>query len=474
MSIVGDVFRAAGRFFWVTFYVMMFFFFIIFSKFRINSYVKYAIVFVVIAIQLYDIQFFFRKVDQPQGEYLPQTVSGNYMNSDKWNTIFSQFKNVVTFPLYKIPLVNHMDYQELAYYALKNNNNISAFYVARTNDAKMNEAQNQYIDELSNGIISNEDVFITNQENLKYFGFLYAKNLINVFNVDNYYVIFSKGKKLKKSITMSPQEQEAVQVAQEKYLTINKFTALANQNLTPGKVKFNLENIVIGNTFLKADGWAFNEDTKNNKGDSVVFILKNDNKTYISKPKMFKRPDLTTAFKATYLEDSGFNDFAFFSELEKGTYKLYIGIKTVSGKIIYTQTEQVINAGIQSAFALEKINEIPSLDATIKFGVDALETKGNRQHISGWALYENLPTENSTIRVLLIGVKGFYVINTKLVPRPDVTAALNKSNKMYDYCGFDTQFSTANLPKGLYKVAVEVKNGTKSNYALTDKYFEVE
>jgi hypothetical protein len=90
---------------------------------------------------------------------------------------------------------------------------------------------------------------------------------------------------------------------------------------------------------ISVTGWAFVDSTKNNKGDSIFFVLNNNTNTYIAPARITSRPDVTSHFNKPYLDDAGFAALIFKDDVEKGTYELGIAIKT---SIIAGRTKQQI------------------------------------------------------------------------------------------------------------------------------------
>ena len=191
MVVIGDIFRASGRFFWSVYYLILFYFIIIFNKIPFSKYVKIGLVGLLVVIQLFDTSPVFTKKTGQLGDYKPP------MNIKYWNSVFSNFKSIITVMPFNNDLVSFQDYQEIAYFAYKSGGSVTNGNLARY-DGK--EAQ-LYINKITNEIIKGEfpleNLYVSNKENLKYFSIAYKKGLINITNSDGYYFVYSSKKAMK-------------------------------------------------------------------------------------------------------------------------------------------------------------------------------------------------------------------------------------------------------------------------------------
>lgn len=469
MNKVGDIFRASGRFFWSVYYLMIFYFIVVFSKIPVSKNIKIILVSFLLLIQLADISPMFNKYESKKGDYKPA------LDINFWNSMFSNFKNVVTVMPFNNNLVNSQDYQEIAFFTYKNKMTVTNGNLARYDGEIAQEYTNNLINTIIDGNLSKDNLYITSKENLKYFSKAYTKGQIKIINSDGYYFVYSSNKKINNLPDNSQKDKIEFQTAQKENLIISQFE-LSKLPLgkSAGEVKLNFENELYTNSILQVKGWAFVESTNNNVGDSTFIYLRNDKNLYRKKCIQTKREDITIVFKKENLDNSGFDSFAFTNNIEKGKYELIIAIKDKKGDLYYSNTSKIINIGFDEFMTPNKLTGTSVNDKTISFGVDSFDFKNYVLSINGWAAFKEFESKNSVIEIVFIKEKELYNAETTSTVRKDVTEFL-KTNINYDNCGFEAKINIKSLPKGNYSIGIRVINKTykKDSFIISDKNINV-
>lgn len=470
MSSLGDIFRASGRFFWSVYYLIIFYVIYLFSKTTITNNLKTIILGVCLIIHLVDIHPVFFKPETKSGDYKPA------LNINFWNSIFSNFKNAVTVMPFNNDLVNFQDYQEIAFFAYKNKTTVTNGNLARYDGEIAQEYTNNLIKDIIVGKLSNENLYITSKENLKYFSPAYKKGLIKIINSDGYYFVYSANKKLNQSINNSPNDKIEFEKAKNENLITAEFELRTIPlEKSTGQVKLNFENELYSNSVIHLKGWAFVENSNNNIGDSIFIYLKNDKNLYQKKCVQNERKDITIVFKKENLDNSGFECFAFTNNLEKGKYELIVAIKDKKGDFYYSNTNKIVNIGFEEFLTPVKTDLIPGKDQNLGLGIDTFDFKDSILQIKGWAAFKEFESKDSKIEILFIKGKEYYISETILNSRKDVTDFL-KNGINYDDSGFEAKINTKPLTIGNYDIGIKITN-TKNNkvsYILSDKKIKKE
>lgn len=469
ISKIGDIFRASGRFFWSVYYLMIFYFIIVFNKIPLGKILKIALVSFLLLIQVADISPMFNKQEVKHGDYKPA------LNIKFWNVMFSNFKNVITVMPFNNDLVNFQDYQEIAFFAYKNKTSVTNGNLARYDGEIAQEFTNNLIKEIIVGKLSKDNLYISSKENLKYFGPAFSRGLIKIINSDGYYFIYSNAKQINNLQDNLPKDKLEFERAKKENLIASEFK-LSSTSLpkSSGEIKSNFENELYSNSIIQVKGWAFVENSTNNTGDSIFVYLKNDNYLYKKHCVQTERKDITIVYKKENLDNSGFENFAFTNNLEKGKYELILVIKDKKGDFYYSNSKKTINIGFDEFIIPTKWNTSVIKNQNLGLGIDSFEFKNNILSIKGWAAYKEFESKNSTVEVLLINNNTMFKSETLSNIRKDVTESL-KNNINYDDSGFEAKIDARSLPKATYTIGIRVTNQTnkKDSYILSEKKLKV-
>lgn len=465
-TFLGDVFRASGRFFWSVYLLLLFYIIFVFNKIAISNTTKTVIVLLITIIQVYDLELIYDKKPHQKGDYKPA------LNLVFWNSILPNFNNVITVMPFNNDLVNFQDYQEIAYLAYKNKNNVTNGNLARNDGKAIKEYTNQLINEIINGKYSKENIYLTNKENLKYFSPAYKKGLIKIINSDGYYFIYSSSKKINSLPDNSQKDKLDFELAKKENLVPAEFESISLPlPVSSGEVSSNFENELYTNSVCQIKGWAYIEKTNNNVGDSIFVYLKNDKHLYKKHCVQTERKDITIVFKKENLDNSGFESFAFTNNIEKGKYELIIAIKDKKGDLYYSNSNKIVNIGFSEFVTPKEFNTKIEKNQNLGLGVDVFEFKNNILHVKGWAAYKEFESKLSTVEVVFIK-KGELQFSSETLSnvRKDVTDFI-KNNINYDDSGFETKIDTKSLPKGEYLIGFRIVNkpNSKDSYILSDK-----
>lgn len=338
---LGFIFRASGRFIWPLYYLLVMGSILIFIKIKINSYLKITILSFITLIQLYDTQELFTRWNLPSGSY--QTP----LEDDKWIAVMKNFGDIIIYPSfdYNYSINYHNDYQDLSYLALKSGKPISNGYVARANVVKAQEFLSKLQMELSSGTIDDNRLFLTTKRHIDAFGVLIKNQTVDIHMMDDFIFIYKKNTNLR-SANFKEKSQTKVYLDSVKTYYKNHKTdelELSSVKLSSDIViKYYFDSFVFENNAIKTRGWAFLENSDNNEKDTIFLLLSKNNDNYLIKLKEEIRTDITTAFKKSNLDNSGFNSVVFTNSLAKGTYSVGLVIKNKSDENISILSDKKI------------------------------------------------------------------------------------------------------------------------------------
>lgn len=448
---LGTIFRASGRFIWPLYYLILFSSFHFLNKLKLNKYLAIGLLVILSIVQFKDINIFFNYRNFVYGPYKTP------LKEEVWKNLFLKFDAIITYKPFSNNMVYPMDYQDLSFLAMKSLKPISTAYVARENTTK----KNQFIDSISNQILNGKleknYLFVTTLNEINSFKFLLKNKNFIIKKLDGYFLVFNN-KQVNKKIYFdeSPKSIKQLDSLNQAFNSRKDFFRLNKEIDFSNKIKFYIEGISSKEDFLKLNGWMFIESSNNNKGDSLYAVLVSDKAKYIIPSKTILRGDITSTYKKRYLDDSGLEIILNTSEMEKGSYQLGLAIKdNKSGIYFFSKTEHFVNIGLKEYKVPKKevlkINEAPIISNLEHF----LDNK-KYINISGWAAIQNRSSENSIIKFVLINKNSETLIfETDLVLRNDVTLS-NKNQFNYDYSGFQLKIKKSDVPTGVYETAIVI------------------
>lgn len=459
---IGSIFRATSRFIWLFYYVIFIMSFILILKSNIKKEIKAILILIIFTTQSYDISAFFNK-NLPKGEYKLTKLSEN-----RWLKLTSNFERIITYKPFNNHLSNHMDYQDLCLIALKNNKPITIGYVARES-TEINKRFTDSLDlQIKDNSFSEENLFIVSKKELPIFKLSIYQNTLQVYKLDDYFVLFPKSKILKQSHYETIAEKQEIRNIMNDIAAEFKYKEIKKPFTYKNKLEFNLEEFNVLENQIQIDGWAFLKDS-NHKNDSIFIALIGDNKNYLLQTSFKERPDLASHFKDEALIKAGFICKNLSSKFEPGKYSLMIGVKSLDKFYFENIDGKVIN--VKKNSDAKKINKLPDFSKEILFNVEKVQKVNQSYLIEGWAGLTNLNSNNNSINIVLIG-KENYILDVNYFKRPDVTNNFSSSTKInYDDSGFNAYFKKRNILKGRYSIGILIMDKSKKVYFIDSKKF---
>ncbi|HEX6170473.1 MAG TPA: DUF6311 domain-containing protein, partial [Chitinophagaceae bacterium] len=363
---IGEILRASARFFWIPYYLIVLFCLIAITKTKLPRFVILSVVFIALVIQFYDTKRLFTYRHLTNGSYqMP-------IDEKSWSTLFKEFDEIVLYPPFQGSYLSNSDYQDFCYLAAKTRKPITTGYVSRVDNKAVKLYSDSLKAELDEGKLSSKKLYITTASNMEPFSVLLQTKTARLNTLNNYYYLFANS-------TNTPAITTVSQILNSKYSTKldsmmqlygkkNQFTKTA-QIITSKEllVRHALEKMNDHARFISITGWAFVDSTRNNIGDSIFFVLKNNTNSYIASAGLKPRSDVTSHFQKPYLDDAGFAALIFKDDVEKGVYELAIAIKTIDNRWVYQATDKTIKVGIADYASVEPLSNLPSDKLNIKY-----------------------------------------------------------------------------------------------------------
>lgn len=456
---IGSVFRACGRFVWVLYYVLFFFSIIIFINIKVSHKIKIPLMIAFTVLQMYDIKPLLTFRELPEGSYHPKKIS-----EQDWTNVTGQFKRIISYPPFNNNLNYHLDYQDFCYIALKHKLPITSGYVARetgmlnmvfTDSLKMN---------LNEGLINDHDLFITSPANISdFYPLLYKKKAV-VHYLDGYYYLYSANNNRNNfKFPDMPEAKWKIDSLYKEIGSASRMTIVPVPQSGKGNIRYNLETNNFSNNILQLKGWAYVDEVKDNRKDSIFVILSSSEKAYRIKTTPFERPDVTAAYEKGNVNNSGFSTSIFTDNLENKDYNLIIGIKDKNNKWTY---ESLFVLELKKPEPPKLITKLPQARQKTIGNVDLAKVQAGKVFISGWGAIEKRDATASSIKLLLIGQAKIYQMATDKVIREDVT---NSYNKAFDYnnSGFKIKVDKKFFIPGNYTIALYITNKDGSSGLFT-------
>lgn len=465
---LGEIFRASARFFWVPYYLIMIFVIIAISRLKIRPAIISSILVTTLAIQLYDIKHLLTSRDLTYGSY--QTP----LDNKNWTTLINHFDNIAFYPPFEAHQLTNMDYQYFCFLAAKAGKPINIGYVARADGGAMAAYSDSLTAMLEQGLLSPKTLYISTSPHLNHFSLMLQSGNALLNSLDGYFYIYSSQIRndtvVRLSNELNLKNKIQLDYALDRVKNKIAFTKIAKIPAAENNsIRYAIERINNKEKFVLINGWAFIDSTQNNKGDSIFISLEKDPVSYISATVLQNRPDITSHFHKSYLNDAGFKVFAFFDDLPKGSYRLGIAIKNTRGQFVYQPTDKIVKVGMKEHAEPVKISQLPST-SKISYNFDLFENKNDHVKMGGWATLENQSAEDHEISCVLVNEKDIYRVETDPIKRPDVTAYF-KNNYNLDNSGFSVKILKADLNKGKYQVGIIIKDPSskKEVFMMTDK-----
>ncbi len=329
-----ETFRACARFFWVPYYLIIIFTIIGLAKSGIKPVLVSSLIFVALAVQLYDIKLLLTFRTMPRGTYTPP------MDKKDWIRVMGQFDEILFYPPFETPNIRFMDYQDFAYLALKAGKPVNIGYVARADSRAMKKFGDSLTVNVENGRLSPKALYITNAANLGHFSLAFQLNAARLNMLDSCFYIYSGELKNSELDALAHTLNGPYQSSLDSALTMlrkkTEFVETVKVPIEDNKaIRYWVQYENINEKFISMEGFSFIEETKNNKGDSIFITLTSTEKSYIVPATIKQRPDVTGSLKRPYLDDSGFIFMAFTDSVQKGNYQLGIAIKNAQGRFLY-------------------------------------------------------------------------------------------------------------------------------------------
>lgn len=447
---IGEIFRASARFFWLSYYLILFGTFIYFLKSPIANSIKYIILSLLFLVQIYDIQPILNFRNLKHGKY--QTP----FNEEKWLEVFKEFNVICTYPPFENHLLSNMDYQDLDFLALKEKKPITNGYVARDNLVKSIQFKNSIELELISEINS-EYLFITTSAHIESFRTQIFKNRIVLSYLDGYFLVYSKTKQI--PLRLSTDNQKMIDSIVAVYSAPSSIQRCNLWSSIEKGLNYNIESFYNEKNVLKASGWAFLANKENNLFDSVYIALSNDKFCYLFKANQAKRTDLNAHFNRNDLEYSGFNLHILSDSLINQKLNLSFVYLTKENEMIFCPTSKWIN---DSAIPTESKISYPE-ESSIKFNVEQIQFNAAFLELSGWAFIPNQNASENNIKLIFESNNQKFVIETEKFIRKDVTHAFSSENKL-DNSGFKISFHSLSLPADTYHIRIAIFDNLTKEY----------
>lgn len=446
---VGEIFRASARFFWLSYYLFFFFTFIYFAKSHFSLNLKFIILSVLLALQLYDIKPILTFRNLEYGSYKTP------YEENIWRTFIREFDVICTYPPFENHLLSNMDYQDIDYLALKERKPVTNGYVARDNVLESQKFKNALELELLSEI-NPEYLFITTANHLESFRTQFVKNTIDITSIDGYFFIYSKNKHLSQEL-LNENKSNSDSIRRI-YSTQSNFQDCKPWSVVDSNLVYNIESIYSNNMVLKASGWAFSDNTQ---FDSLFVILSNSEKCYIYPINKTLRLDVNSHFNRNDLENSGFDFLILSDSLIDQVLQIGFAFKNKDNVLIYGPTTKLINDELIPRLTTASIND----NININFNLENILKESASIEISGWAFIPEQNSAENNIKVLLIKENQIFEIETEKIDRQDVSQAFGSSFNL-NASGFKIKFRANSIPSGNYELGLAIYNPKTQSYQM--------
>ena len=179
----ASMLRANGRFIWILMYLIIVFSIYLLQKFYKKSFIY--IILILITIQIIDITpLLNKKLFQNQDSFNSKSTQNLF-----WAEKIKDKKAIYFYPGGKRSYKKDDDYIPFLYFASKNNLPINAGYLSRYDLAHSIKFNSELEQSLTNGILEENILYITDKKNLLFFENISKKTNKNLQNFDDYYFI---------------------------------------------------------------------------------------------------------------------------------------------------------------------------------------------------------------------------------------------------------------------------------------------
>ncbi|MES2411910.1 MAG: hypothetical protein V4535_10755, partial [Bacteroidota bacterium] len=296
------------------------------------------------------------------------------------------------------------------------------------------------------------------------FNVLIYKGKVKIVRLNKFILLYSKEVTLKNE---PKQIEENV-----KYVdSLKSHISISSSNIpfdgkweSQDNIKFNLENFSNSDDFIRARGWAYLKNVRNNVKDTIYIGLSSKTKTFLFPTEIVKRTDVTSFAEAENLENAGFNCDIFTDKLPKETYSISIVIKDKNGKFHINLIDKLSEVGKRTYKSPVALKKLPAVSPELLSNLESVDDKNDFFKFNGWAAVKDKDSRQSTIQLVLVRNNNSYSFETDSVIREDVTK-FNNNKFNCDNSGFTLKIKKNSLSKGEYKIGVLVTNSeTKTTY----------
>lgn len=257
------------------------------------------------------------------------------------------------------------------------------------------------------------------------------------------------------SVSMNIRDSLGVLALFDKY----KPKPLADSFLDKDSIRIWVSQIKTHSQFVKITGWAFLEN-KNNDNSVAAIVLKSRNHIYEVSTSNYERNDLGSFYKRQDLSRAAFSALVTKDALTPGTYRVGVRISNDNHHIdalTFSDHEVVIDKPISAVIPdIVKTSPLQKRPNTgnLLYSVDVANVEGDQIYIQGWAVLKKENAEKTKTSILLESPTGTFRIAANQINRPDLVSHFNDT--LVRYGGYSVVIPKDNLPKGIYKIGIEV------------------
>lgn len=446
---VGSIFRASGRYIWITYYALLLAAVIWFGRIRLSNYLKVSVMALLLVVQFADISFFFKLKNFEPGGYSPAALQ-----DEKWHQLTADCDRVVTYPPFDLNLLYTYDYQDLCYLLLENQKPISTGYVARETTA----INQQFIDSLHQslilGSIPEGDLYLTTAEHLEVFLPLVHQKILQLGYLDGYFYL-TPDNRLIREMALDASQQAMVDSTIVALSNFKRWQATAPPQVVEGSIKHNLESCSFQNNVLRVQGWAFADGATNSIGDSTFVTLNGPNGHFRAPLRKEVRADVTSHFGAENLDNAGFERMLFTDHLPAGTYAPGLSIRRATGEWVHTTLPEQQAISIVPALHPSLLAALPEAQENVRCNVETVAQTGNLVEVSGWAINTARHADQCKMQLVCMQDNRVFVTPVEREERTDVTSYFNTGFN-YDMAGFRATINLDYFDPGAYTLGVIV------------------